>query len=152
LAEGFNDLRLSASQGIGSPGTGAGNSEQKRESSIVLNINQSTIAGLNLGSIVGDMNATLTTLEQQGNEDLAKGFKELSEAIARDEQLGVERHDLLENLSVLGEQAKTLPQERRVGIVKAGYRYIRETIAISDVAAIWATWGPQIASFFGLHH
>ena len=51
----------------------------------------------------------LTVLEQQGQEDLAKGFKKLSAAIARDEQLGVERHDLLENLSVLAEQGKALP-------------------------------------------
>ena len=125
--------------------------EQKRESSIVLNINNSSVSGLNLGSIVGDMNATLTLLTQQGNRDLATALKTISEAIASDEQLGGQRRELLENISILGDEGKVPVQQRRTGIVKAAYRYLGETIAIGGhAAAIWGTWGPQIAAFFGI--
>jgi hypothetical protein len=127
--------------------------ETKPEGSIVLNINNSTVTGLNLGTVVGDMNATLTKLEQQGRAELAQALKALSEGIAADEQLGADRRGLLENVSVLGEQGNLPADQRRAGVVKAAYQYIAATIAIAGHSAtIWATWGPQIAAFFGLRH
>lgn len=127
--------------------------EKKRPDSIVLNITNSIVGGLNLGSIIGDMNATLTTLEQQGNAELASALKALSEAVAADDNLGSARREVLENISVLGEEGAVPAERRRMGVVKAAYKYLGETIAIAGhAAAIWETWGPQIAAFFGLPH
>ncbi len=130
---------------------GLGMIDKNHENRVVLHISNSTVAGLNLGSVVGDMNTTLTALQEQGSKEVAEALKILSEAIAEDIQLGDARRELLENVSALGEQAKLASEERKMGIVKAAYRYLSETIAIAGHSAVvWATWGPQIAAFFGL--
>ena len=123
------------------------------QSSIVLNISHSTISGLNLGSVVGDMNATLTTLEQQGSADLAQALKRLSEVIASDERLGRQRREFLENVSLIAEQGRLPGDERRTGVVRAAYQYLANAAAISaNVATIWGTVGPAIAAFFSLNN
>lgn len=123
---------------------------QQAKGSIVVSISNSRVNGLNLGSIVGDMNATLTTLEQQGSADLASALKALTETLAADTSLGERRRELLENLSIIGEQGRLPTGERKTGIVKAAYRYVGDGVAISaNAATIWSIWGPQIAAFFG---
>ena len=132
---------------------GLGMEKKSEGQKVVLNISNSTVSGLNLGTVVGDMNATLTTLEEQGNSELAQALRAVSEAIASDEQLGTERRELLENISLLGEEGELPAGQRRTGVVRAAYRYLGEAIAIAGhSAAVWATWGPQIAAFFGLPH
>jgi hypothetical protein len=79
-------------------------------------------------------------------------LRDLSGVIASDDQLGDQRRDLLENISVIAEQGKLSVEQRKTGIVLAAYRYLSETLKISASAAtIWRSVGPIIVEFFRLH-
>lgn len=116
---------------------------------VVININNSTIAALNLGTVIGDINATVTSLQSQGHKDLAEAIKTLTEAIAKDEHLGNERTGMIESLATIGEQAALPEEKRKVGVVKTLLTSLGTGLrASADVAKIWDVFGPEIASYF----
>ena len=116
---------------------------------LVININNSTIAALNLGTVIGDIKATVTSLQGQGHKDLAEAIKTLTEAIAKDEHLGDERTGMIESLATIGEQAALPEEKRKVGVVKTLLGSLGTGLrASADVAKIWDVFGPEIASYF----
>ena len=117
---------------------------------ITINVNNSTIAALNLNSIIQEVTATVSRLHADGNDQIATALKALTEAVTADDSLGPRRHDLLEAAKGFGEQAKLSAGNRKLGIVKSLFLTLRDVLAVgSSTATIWHECGPQIQQFFG---
>lgn len=119
-------------------------------SQITITINDSTIAGLNLGTVIGNIQSTVSTLHQT-NPDIASALAKLVEAVGRDESLGDQRREVIESLNQVAEEATKPEGIRRVGLVKmllSGVGLILSKSA--NLAEIWQTWGEAIKGFFGL--
>ena len=122
-----------------------------RRQTVNINIHNSTIAALNLGTVIGDVNATVTMLRDQGQQKVAEAIRALTEAVANADSLGADRRDLIESLSTIGEQA-TLPEEKRKpGLVRALVASLASALRTSaDVAKIWDVFGPAVTAHFKL--
>ena len=89
--------------------------QRKRQARLAttINISQSSVATLNLGTVVGELNSSIQTLTNAGQDDLAKSIRQLTEAITAsphfEESL---RKDLLEHLALVSAEA-ALPAEKR---------------------------------------
>ena len=89
-----------------------------REDQPQVNISNSTIANLNLGTVVGDLNGSIQILTTAGQTELADAVRQLTEAISASGEL-THKKDMLENLAYVSEQAAlptekpTCPPERR---------------------------------------
>src|ERR1039457_4178773 len=51
------------------------------------NISNSTIANLNLGTVVGDLNSSIQQLNVEGRKELAEEFRKMTEALGSSQEL-----------------------------------------------------------------
>lgn len=118
---------------------------------ISITIEQSTIAALNLGEIICNIQAVVTNLRDAGSGELAQLLKDIIEKVAGTEELGDQRRDIIESLTEIGEQA-TLPEnQRRPGVVKSLVKSVGEAIGqIASLAQIWGAVAPIAGRYFGL--
>jgi len=118
--------------------------------SVIINIQGSTVAALNLGTVMGSIQATVATL-QQGDPEMATALRTLIEAVVADDSLGDGRRDVIESLSQVGEEATKPEIQRRTGLVKTLLAGVAAALTQSaNVAQIWQTFGPAIARYFRL--
>jgi hypothetical protein len=87
-----------------------------------INIQGSTIAALNLGTVVGDLQPTVNALQQAGQPDVAEALKQLAETVAEAQGIGErERRDAIELIAAVGEEAsKGEPRRSRLEALGAG--------------------------------
>lgn len=122
----------------------------KPASSITVNIKDSTVAGLNLGTVMGDLNAAVQSIHEAGNAQLAKILKDLIERVAADADLGEERRDAIESLTVISEEAALPADQRRPGMVRRLMSGLGPLLTrTAELAQIWQVAGPMIAAHFG---
>jgi hypothetical protein len=96
------------------------------------NISNSTIANLNLGNVVGDMNGSIQQLNNDGREDLAEEFRKMTEALVFSGELeDGARRELLEHLSVVSDEAAKPSEQRKMGRLKSSLTAIKAGIAIA---------------------
>jgi hypothetical protein len=121
-------LRLESRIGI--------NEESK---SVTLNISNSMIAGLNLGTVVGDLNASVQILAGHGEKNLADAIKALAEALAASAELQADRRkDLLEHLSAVSADLAQPPEKRRMAPLRSSINAMKEGLALAtQLAALW---------------
>ncbi len=118
--------------------------------SVIVNIQDSTVATLNLGTVMGDIRSVVASL-QQGQPEVAVALQKLVEAVAADETLGDRRRDAIESLGQIGEEATRPEDRRRTGLVKTLLAGIPTLLAVSaNATQIWQTFGPIIARHFGI--
>lgn len=79
-----------------------------------VNISNSTIANLNLGTVFGDLNGSIQTLITTGHAQLAEALRQLTEAVTASGEL-VDKKEIIENLAYVSEQA-ALPAEQREAV------------------------------------
>jgi hypothetical protein len=90
--------------------------------------------------------------EDPDTRNVADALKELTQAIGAEAALADEqRRELLEQLELLGEQARAPAEQRKRGIIKP----VIDTLAgvctgAGGLVAVWTTWGPAIKLFFGI--
>ena len=124
---------------------------QKPDSAIEFNIAGSNIGVININSIVGNIDAVVNTLQQQGSGEIAIALKTLADAIAGAKVLEGTRKELLENVEAISEQAERPRASRKLGIVRASLRYIEGALAVSaDLTTLWTTYAPAILKHFGI--
>ena len=88
--------------------------------SITLNISQSQIAGLNVGGVVGTIQANLTSLQTSGEQKIADALKSLAEAIAGEASLDdATKRESLECVSAIGEELARPKGERRLTVLRS---------------------------------
>ena len=105
----------------------------------IINISESTIAALNLGTVVGDLNASIQTLNKHGQGKLAGLIQRLTEAIAGSTEVqDAARKELLEHVSFVSTEAALPPEKRKMAPLKSSLAFLRETLTtVSQLAALW---------------
>ena len=119
---------------------------------IVINVDNSKIASLNLGPVVGNINASIVVLAQQDNSDIAQAIKELTEAVSESPELEEQdKPDLVEAVEEIARQAAQPTAQRKPGVVKSLVASIHTALsAAANLGTIWNNLGPKIASYFGI--
>jgi hypothetical protein len=102
-----------------------------------LNISHSTIANFNLGTVVGDLNASIQNLSSAGNNELADAVRRLSEAISASSEL-VDKKGMLENLAHVSHEAGLSSEKRKMGPLKATMQSLKSGLSIaSELVPLW---------------
>jgi hypothetical protein len=120
-------------------------------SPVIIHIEGSTVANLNLGTVIGNIQATVNTL-QQSDPEIATALAKLVEAVGKDESLGDQRREIIESLNEVAEEAKKPGASRRIARVSILLLGIGSYILTNsaNAAQIWQTWSKPILRFFGL--
>jgi hypothetical protein len=114
-----------------------------------IDITKSNVHQLNLGTVLGDMSSTVTTLAQSGHAEIAAALKALAEEVATCVELGLARKDVLENLAFIGQQATQPIGGRKQGLLRAAIGHVQSAVQmIGTLSQAWATFRPLVESFF----
>jgi hypothetical protein len=103
------------------------------------NFSNNTVANLNLGSVIGDLNGTIQQMEETGQEGLAEAITELTAAVGASNELkeGAKK-ELLEHLSVVSEEAVKAPEKRKMGPLKTSIEAIKSAILVgTQLLSLW---------------
>jgi hypothetical protein len=115
----------------------------------VVNIHGSTVAALNLGNVIGNIQSVIVSLQSGGNRELAEWLKALIEKVAAAEELGDGRRDVIDSLTVIGEEAAKPQAERRVGVVRSLMRSVGAVLGhAAHLAQIWSALAPYLERHF----
>jgi hypothetical protein len=119
------------------------------EKPVVLNISNSTVAALNLGTVVGDLNASVQILNNEGQKDLAQAVEKFAEEVVALAGLqDAMRKDLLEHLSFISEQLAITADRRKVGPLKSSIETLGALVkTITQLAPLWT----PIEHFLKIH-
>ena len=102
-----------------------------------VNISNSTIANLNLGTIVGDLNGSIQILTTAGQTELAAALRKLTEAISTSVEVA-NKKEMIENLTHISEEAALPPEKRKTGPLKAVMESLKTGVAVtSQLVALW---------------
>lgn len=117
-----------------------------------ITIQGSSIGNLNLGTIVGSIQASVTTLEKSGNQDVARAIRELVRAIetSTEFQQEQERQQAIELVGEIAKQA-SLPANERSARSVIMTVVARSRALLSEVASIHEIWKklePLLKAFF----
>lgn len=105
---------------------------------MTLNISNSTIGNLNLGTVVGNLTASVNALNQQGQADLAREIKALAEALASTDIPNDQRRDLLEHLSVVSYEVTLPPDQRKPATLRLAIQALQKGLMIAgQLAPLW---------------
>jgi hypothetical protein len=117
-----------------------------------LNIQNSNIANLNLGSQVGTINAALEAISSGGSKEFAQALKEFTEAVVSQQSLAdANKREVVQALTTVAEEAPKKPSERSTGTLKAIMGYIPTAISsASQLTALWEKLGPTIKGYLGV--
>lgn len=109
-------------------------------------------ANINFGSQVGTINAAVSVIAQQGQNEIAAAIKELSEAVVRSSAMqDVQKQEVLQAIADLAKQAEAKPESRSKGTVKAIVAGLPALIGLAaDVTTLWDKYVPIIRAFFGI--
>ncbi len=109
---------------------------QEAASMTSFNISNSTIANLNLGTVVGDLHASIRNLTGQGHAELAAAIQRLTEAITASHD--AQRKEFLEHLSFVSTEVTRSPESRRMGPLKSSIAFLQTGLSTaSQLATIW---------------
>jgi hypothetical protein len=112
---------------------------QRGEGRPVMNVNvsNSTIAALNLGTIVGDLNSSIQILTTSGQDELAETVRKLTEAIGASGELD-QKKEMLEHLAHVSEQAALPAEKRKTGPLKASIEALKSGLTVAaQLVLLW---------------
>ena len=103
------------------------------------NISNSTIANLNLGNVVGDLNASIQQLNTEGRKDLAEEVKKMTEGLGSSQDLDdLKRKDMLEHLALVAEEAAKPPEKRKLGPLRASMEALKSGVTVgTQLLTLW---------------
>jgi hypothetical protein len=104
-----------------------------------LNISHSTIANLNLGTVIGDLNGSIQTLGASGQSDAAEKIREITEAVSGSAEIpNGERKELLEHLALVAGEVALPPENRKSGPLKTSIAALKSGLSIAaQVLTLW---------------
>lgn len=127
--------------------------EKAQNSHFHLNISNSKVSNLNLGSQVGSINSVLQSISGEGEaQHLAKALKEITEAVMADAALqDSQKQEAVQALSDVARQSQLDEAERSTGTLKAIFTWLPTLISASaDLTVLWDKVAPTVKTFFGL--
>jgi hypothetical protein len=136
-----NSLRLSAKL------QPAENPDRK---SISIVINGGNIGNLNLGTVLGDLNSSIHSLQDQGAKDLAEALRQFAEAVGNSNDLtNSKRKDALECLSVVTAETARPANQRKERPLRDSLASISTLIGASN--QILTMWNDHLAPLLRAH-
>jgi hypothetical protein len=100
---------------------------------------------------MADMVNAVTELQHSGHAELSQALKNLAERVLGCEMLPQTRHEILENLVFVAQQAQMRPERRKRGVVKAALGYVKSAMqAVETLSDAWRTYGRNLENFFNL--
>lgn len=120
-----------------------------------IQIKNSNVANLNLGSQVGNINAALQSISVGGDaseREFARAVEQLTQAVLSEATLSAAvRQEVVESLSTVVEQAAKKPEDRSKGVLKAVVAWILTAVsAAKSLTTLWETIGPIIKTHLGI--
>ncbi len=93
-------------------------------------ISNNTIANLNLGTVLGDLNASVQSLQNNGAPQIADIIQKLTSGISNSTAIkDADRKDLLENLALVSNEVSSEPDKCKPGLLKASLSFITAGLA-----------------------
>lgn len=109
---------------------------EERPTMVTININQSQVAALNVGHIVGDIQAVVSGLNGAGHREVAEALKNLTEAIDSNPALGsTERRDAFELTSAFADELQKPQGEKRPSVLRLAATQLRQVLSAAGDAA-----------------
>lgn len=127
--------------------------EDLRMKSPIIHIENSSIANLNLGSQIGNINASLEQISEGGESqtEFAHVLKEFTQAVVSATLADANKKEVVEALSTIAEEATKKPDERSKGILKAIVAWIPHALGTAaDLTTLWDKFGPTIKMHLGI--
>ena len=123
-------LPLEARLGMHQPGN---------QSVTTFNVSFSTIANLNLGNAVGDLNSSIQQLNTEGRKELGETVSKMTEAIAASGDVdNAIRKELLGHLSVVSGEAAKPAESRKMGPLKTSMEAIKSGVTVgTQLLTLW---------------
>ena len=117
-----------------------------------INVSGSTIGAINTGT-VRQIDATISVMYNRGEEELADGIKQLTEAIMRSDEIDeTSRSSIAEQLAFLSSQLTIDPEKRQRAVVSSVLTGINKAIAAaSGLVTIWDKLRPLMEKGLGLN-
>jgi hypothetical protein len=107
-----------------------------------VNISGGNFFGAQIASQIQNIRSTIAGITQDGNNDLAAAITALEHAVTAQGSLSdKEREDLLGNIGFLAQAARTAPDKRNRGVIKAVLRALTAAAQTgTELATALATW------------
>jgi len=123
--------------------------EEPRE--INIHLKDSQVGVLNLGSIVGSVEAHLAAVAGPDADEARGALETLAQAILDDEELPDEqRQQLLESVDLLAQEASAAPAQRRGSVIRTLLGGLAASLAAAgSLTEVWSAVGPSLLHFFG---
>jgi hypothetical protein len=118
-----------------------------------INIQNSNIANLNLGSQIGTINASLQQISQgdESQKQFADALQSFTDAVVAAALGDADKKEVVGALSTIADEATKKPEERSTGTLKAVVAWIPHAIATAaHLTAMWDKFGPVIRAHFGI--
>lgn len=118
---------------------------------IRIDVTNSQIGTLNLGTIVGDVENHLSAIGGPEAEEGREALHRLAQAVIDQENLtDGSRRELLEQIDLLAEEAARPPERRRSAVARSILAGLAASLsAAGGLAEVWAAAGPTLVHFFG---
>ncbi|MEE4152571.1 MAG: hypothetical protein V2I27_00270 [Erythrobacter sp.] len=115
-----------------------------------LNVSGGVIGAVNFGT-ASSIQVSLKEITENGILDLADALADLTNAIMNSQDLeSSAKNDLLDQVSVVAEQAKVEPTARKPGLIKGLLSALKEGAgAIASVSEAWNSAEPLLQRHFG---
>jgi hypothetical protein len=118
---------------------------------INIHLKDSQVGVLNLGSIVGNVQAHLAAVGGPDADEARKALETLAQAVLDEEALRDEqRQQLLESVDLLAQEAAATPAQRRGSVIRTVLGGLATSLAAAgSLTEVWTAVGPTLLHFFG---
>jgi dCTP deaminase len=114
-----------------------------------INVKDSTVGLINTG-VASNIDASVKTLVQRGNVDLAEAISQFTLAIQSSSLEKKQADEALEVLSAIASEARKPVESRRTGVIKALLSQFEMIVKLFDGAGkLWDQWGSVLLSLIG---
>jgi hypothetical protein len=115
---------------------------------MTFNISNSTVTNLNLGTVLGDLSASVQLLNNHGQNEFARQIQDLTEALASANIPDDQRREFLEHLAVVSSEVSLPPERRKIAPLRASITALRDGLAnAAQLAALWPPIEHLLKSF-----
>jgi hypothetical protein len=123
----------------------------EKQRDINIHLNDSQVGVLNLGSVVGSVQAHLAVVAGPDADEVRRALEALARAVIDEEALPDERRQqLLESIDLLAQEAGVAPAQRRGSVIRTVLSGLAASLAgAASLAEVWSAVGPSLLHFFG---
>ncbi len=108
-------------------------------------------AVVNVGQVFGSIKTTVQRISGPGATELADAFLHIAQGIKDSNVNEEDKKEQLENVEFLVTQYEIPEQQRKKGLIRSAIRSLGEWLpTATNLATVWAQYGPSIMKAFGV--